>query len=149
MMSTMTLSEVSAKLKSHAEFQASLGGAGELLGPLDMLLITDAIDAHLTSREAKGDEKPVAWQYRNVFRNEKSHKWHGIDKAQFDAWKANNDPSIELRELVVAHPSAQEAAKPVVQDEEPKGCPDGVHPTFRYGYRSGWLACRKAMLAAV
>lgn len=39
--------------------------------------------------------------------------------------------------------------KPVVLDEEPKGCPDGVHPTFRYGYRSGWLACRKAMIAAV
>ncbi len=51
----------------------------------------------------------VAWQYRNVFKGEKSHKWHFIDKEQFNKWSSQNDPSIELRKLF-AHP------RPVVPD---------------------------------
>lgn len=108
-MSTMTLKEAAHKLRLHAEFQASLGGAGELLGPLDILLVADAIDAHLTSRDAKGDA--VAWI---------DHTDSGVFLRTLGACRALEDLPHGTR--LYTHPSTQQAAQSAEQ-------PSGEHCT--------------------
>lgn len=88
-----------------------------------------ALNAHLTSREVKGDEKPVAWR----FVDRKGYKFGWNDGAPpQDAI----DSGIRI-ELAYANHAVQEAAKPSIKlDPDTNECsPD---PVVRKAYADGY-----------
>lgn len=88
----------------------------------------NAIDAHL----AKAGE-PVAWQFRNIFPGEVG-TWRDVDKKFAEDPKHESDPSIEIRRLYAAPPSADHA-QPSVADGDRANLIDSVR-----SLRDRWMA---------
>ena len=78
----------------------------------------DAIDSHLTSREAKGDAKPVAWLYSWDGAGYEAERCVVADASEKRARERAAQFDAEVVPLYT-HPAAQEAAKSVVPHELP------------------------------
>jgi hypothetical protein len=121
----------------------------------------DAIDAHITSREAKGDAKPVAWLYSWDGAGYEAERCVVADASEKRARERAAQFDAEVVPLYT-HPAAQEAAKSVVPDHTRELACEGLDYFEKAGDAGDreyiraireWMAAEsqtyKAMIAAV